>query len=66
MLKSGQLILVDKKEVKKIMKGFIKIILFIGVLIMMLSVINKNYDNAVENCVKGGNSRQFCEIELSK
>lgn len=48
------------------MKGFIKIILFIGVLIMMLSIINKNYNNAVNKCIEGGNSRQFCEIELSK
>ena len=39
------------------------IIIILGV---MLCLINNNYNNAVNKCIEGGNSRQFCEIELSK
>jgi hypothetical protein len=39
------------------------IIIILGV---MLYSINNNYNNAVNKCVEGGISKQFCEIELSK
>jgi hypothetical protein len=44
----------------------LKKIFIIAILGVMLYSINNNYNNAVNKCVEGGNSRQFCEIELSK
>lgn len=43
-----------------------KKIFIITILGVMLYSINNNYNKAVNKCVEGGNSRQFCEIELSK
>ena len=43
-----------------------KKIIIIIILGVMLYTINNNYNNAVNKCIEGGNSRQFCEIELSK
>lgn len=43
-----------------------KKILIITILGVVLYSINNNYNNAVNKCVEGGNSRQYCESELAK
>lgn len=49
-----------KKKVKKTLLA----IGVIGVFVLSAIILDKHYNNAVEQCVAGGNTRVFCENTL--
>ena len=55
---------------KYVLKSWVKEVLFytgcILAMILLLMSINKMTNDAIEQCVAGGNDRGFCERELSK
>lgn len=55
-----------KEEKNDKVKSIIALIIIIGSLIVLAVSINNMTINAIEKCVAGGNSRTFCESELSK
>lgn len=48
------------------MKKIFELILGILVLGAIMTLLNKDYNDAVEKCVAGGNTRHYCEVELAK
>lgn len=48
------------------MKKLLQILGIVIILALIFMVANSNYKNAVEECVKNGNSRHYCEVELAK
>jgi hypothetical protein len=53
-----------KYKLKKGVKNTLITILGIGVLVIVLIGMNNQYDNAVKDCVAGGNSQDYCEAKL--
>lgn len=48
------------------MKKLLQILGIVIVLALIFMILNKDYNNAVEKCVAGGNTRHYCEVELAK
>lgn len=48
------------------MKKIFKLILGVLVIGAFIVLSNNNYNNAVEKCIAGGNTRHYCEVELAK
>lgn len=48
------------------MKKIIRLLIGVLVLGAILMLLNKDYNNAVEKCIAGGNTRHYCEVELAK
>lgn len=45
---------------------WVKLTLCIIAIILLLMLDSKIVDSAVNDCVKGGHSKEYCEYELSK
>lgn len=53
-----------KLKLKRWVKSTLIAIAAIGVLVLSAITLDKHYNNAVEECVAGGNTRVFCENTL--
>ena len=51
-------------KLKKKVKNTLIAIGVIGVLVLSAIILDKHYNNAVEDCIAGGNTRVFCENTL--
>ena len=53
-----------KFKLKRRFRKTLITILVIGVLVLSAIILDKHYNNAVEQCIAGGNTRVFCENTL--
>lgn len=51
-------------KLKRWVKKTLLAIVVIGVLVLSAIILDKHYNNAVEDCIAGGNTRVFCENTL--
>lgn len=53
-----------KFKLKRRLRKALITLLVIGVFVLFAFILDKHYNNAVEDCIASGNTRVFCENTL--
>ena len=67
MYKKSSIFIISKedKEMKKLkLRGWVKVVLLIGVVLAVIILDNNQTNKDIQNCVNAGNSQYMCEKGL--